>query len=264
MSFDEKFRSRWERVISPAVSRIERDGERMSAYRVDGRTISDSILTEILSGIANSRLVLADVTTIGQLDGKPIRNGNVLYEVGIAHAARIPEEVLLFRSDDDPLPFDVTNVRVNRFDPDADPAAAVELVVDAILNALREVDLRRSLAVSIAVEGLDFFSWWVLAESGNRSKIPHPTNRTFGDVVGNAQRVSAIHRLLDIGALRASFLKIDPATYHAIKNSTDAQLMTYEVTEFGTALFFEGVRRLGIDNPEMAKILESEFQRAGP
>jgi hypothetical protein len=109
MSFDEKFRARWDKVICPAVSRIERRGNRLEAFRVDARKISDSILTEILSGISTARLVLADVSTIKKVENKPIRNGNVMYEVGIAHAARLPEEVLLFRSDNDPLLFDMAN-----------------------------------------------------------------------------------------------------------------------------------------------------------
>jgi hypothetical protein len=261
MSFDEKFKMRWERVICPAVSRIECNGKRMTAQRVDTRTISDSILTEILSGIATARLVLADVSTIEKIGDRPIRNGNVMYEVGIAHAARLPEEVLLFRSDDDPLLFDVANIRVNKYDPDSNPAAATEAVADSIVSALREIDLRKTLAISHAVDSLDFPSWWLLAETGHKPRIEHPPHLTMRDALGNAQRVAAIHRLLDIGAIRASFLRIDPEKYAALKDSPDAQLMSYEITEFGNAVFREGIRRMGLDNPEMAKILESEFQR---
>lgn len=260
MSFDEKFRMRWERVICPAVSRIECNGQRMATLRVDTRTISDSILTEILSGISNARLILADISTIETLGDRPIRNGNVMYEVGIAHATRLPEEVLLFRSDDDPLLFDVANVRVNKYVPDSNPTAAVEAVANSIINALREIDLRKALAVSRAVDSLDFPSWWLLAETGQKPRIEHPPNRTMRDALGNAQRVAAIHRLLEIGAIRASFLAITPENYAALKDRTDAQLMSYEATEFGNAIFFEGIRRMGMDNPEMAKLLESEFQ----
>ena len=263
MSFDNKFRARWENVICPAVSRIERDGRRLEAYRVDARKISDSILTEILSGISAARLVLADISTVEKVDDRPIRNGNVMYEVGIAHAARLPEEVLLFRSDDEPLLFDVANVRVNRYDPDSNPAEAIELIANSMVSALNEIDLRKSLAVSRAVDALDFPSWWLLAETGHNPRIIHPPLRTMRDALGNAQRVDAIHRLLDVGAIRASFLRIDPRTYEALKDQPNESLISYEVTEFGNAVFFEGIRRMGIDNPEMAKILENEFRR-GP
>jgi len=260
MSFDEKFRARWENVIRPAVSRIERGGKRLEAFRVDARKISDSILTEILSGISTARLVLADVSAIEKVADKPIRNGNVMYEIGIAHAARLPEEVLLFRSDDDPLLFDMANVRVNRYDPDNNPIDAIEAVADSVSSALKEIDLRKSLAVSAAVNSLDFPSWWLLAQTAQTPRIEHPPNRTMRDALGNAQRVDAIHRLLDVGAIRASFLRIDPETFETLKGDTDTSLMSYEVTEFGNAVFFEGIRRMGIDNPEMAKVLERELQ----
>ena len=51
-------------------------------------------------------------------------NANVLYEVGLAHALRAPEQVLLFRSDADPLLFDVSGIRVHTYDPDGDPEGA--------------------------------------------------------------------------------------------------------------------------------------------
>ena len=63
-----------------------------------------------MDGITSSRLFLADVTSIGKRDDVPIRNGNVMYEIGLAHAVRLPEEVLLFRSDSDRLLFDLANV----------------------------------------------------------------------------------------------------------------------------------------------------------
>src|ERR1700722_12309898 len=81
MSFDPQFDARWRGVIEPAVVNAGFD-----PHRVDNRTVSDSILTEILDGISNASLILADISTIGELNGKPIRNANVLYEVGLAHA----------------------------------------------------------------------------------------------------------------------------------------------------------------------------------
>ena len=63
---------------------------------------------------------------MGTVNGHPMRNDNVLYEVGLAHAARLPAEVVLFRSDRDQLMVDVVNIRVNSYDPDRDPGAARE------------------------------------------------------------------------------------------------------------------------------------------
>src|SRR5512142_302622 len=89
MSFDPLLEPRWASVIEPGVSDAG-----LKAYRVNASKISDSIVTEIEQGSANARLVLADVSLVGST-----RNANVLYEVGLAHAVRQPQEVLLFRSD---------------------------------------------------------------------------------------------------------------------------------------------------------------------
>lgn len=105
MSFSGAFKSRWENVIEPAIGRVALSDKKLKTHRVDTKNVSDSILTEILMGIARSRLVIADITTIGMVDERPVRKGNVLYEVGLAQAVRLPEEVLLFRSDNDPPSF---------------------------------------------------------------------------------------------------------------------------------------------------------------
>ena len=61
----------------------------VSGVAVDAHVVSDSLLTQILDGIVRCRVFLADVSAIGTLAGKPIRDANVLYEVGLAHATRL-------------------------------------------------------------------------------------------------------------------------------------------------------------------------------
>ena len=166
MSFDNTFQRRWNEVIRPAVSEIELDGVSLEPVRVDVRSISDSIVTEILQGMAHHLVVFADVTTIAYVGDKPIRNANVLYEVGLAHAIRLPEEVILFRSDEDQLIFDITNVRVNSYDPDADPSTARELVIDSITNALKEIDLKRHhLCAALLSRWIPRLGWCLLKPS---------------------------------------------------------------------------------------------------
>ena len=109
------FNKRWELVIAPAIKTVERNDLPLEPHRVDVKRVSDSILTEILNGVSNSLVIFADVSSFGEVEDKPIRNGNVMYEVGLAHATRLPEEVILFRSDSDELLFDVANVRINRY-----------------------------------------------------------------------------------------------------------------------------------------------------
>ena len=260
MSFDPRFTHRWSKVIGPAIRNVQVNGKNLEPLRVDASRISESILTEILSGITNSRVVLADVTTLSHLEGRPVRNGNVMYEVGIAHAVRLPEEVLLFRSDSDPLLFDVANVRVNHYAPDEQPEEAKSLISDSIIAALRELDLRRHLAVRRAAESLDFPSWWLLVETQSGQGVTHPETRTMGQALGNASRVAAIGRLLEIGAIRTSYLALTPEKFAELKDSRDVPILTYECTEYGAAVFREGLRRMGISSPDMLAVLEKEFQ----
>src|SRR4051794_20297466 len=76
MSFDQAFETRWDKVIDPAIRRVRADGKPLQPLRVDVRKVSDSILTDILDGLSSSRFVLADLTSISEIDGKAVRNGN--------------------------------------------------------------------------------------------------------------------------------------------------------------------------------------------
>src|SRR5262249_37328055 len=144
MSFHTKFEHRWKNVISPAIRDIG-----LEPSRVDSRKISDSILTDITLSIAHHRLIFGDISVmfVHEDEGRkyPVRNSNVMYEIGLAHAVRLPEEVVLFRSDQEDLPFDVMNIRVNGYDPDGSPDEARGKVRDALKEALREVDQSKNL-----------------------------------------------------------------------------------------------------------------------
>ena len=110
MSFSDEYEARYIQVIKPAIETIELNGVKLSATRVDISKTGDSILTSILDGIAHSQMVLADVSVLGNdsKSGKPYRNGNVMYEVGLALACRQSQEVLLVRDDKAPFLFDVS------------------------------------------------------------------------------------------------------------------------------------------------------------
>lgn len=158
MSFDPAFERRWIDIIQPAIRRVEINGTRLESHRVDTRVISNSILTEILDGVSNDRLIFADISTIANANGRAVRNGNVMYELGLAHAVRQPEEVLIFRSDADALLFDLSNIRINDYDPERTEEATEQLVA-AILESGRETELRKSLAVRKAASALDSTQW---------------------------------------------------------------------------------------------------------
>ena len=112
MSFSERFKSRYNNIIAPAIRAGRVQGMGLEPHRIDLNKTGDSMLTEIVEGIAHSQLVLADVSSVGTDagTGQTYRNGNVMYEVGIALSCRQPEEVLLVRDDDDKFLFDVSTI----------------------------------------------------------------------------------------------------------------------------------------------------------
>ena len=190
--------------------------------------------------IAHCRLVLADITTIGKLGKTVVRNGNVMYEVGIAHSCRLPEEVLIFRSDNDALPFDVTNVRVNEYNPDNNPTEAESSVLSAITSAEREIDLRRHLATKAAIKSLDHISWRILDQAFTDGEVrPFPV-RKFGDALSNTPRNAAVTRLLELGLLETD---LETRSKEIIRGDVtmgevpkDEDVFLYKLTPFGKSV----------------------------
>lgn len=260
MSFDDRFQPRWENVIAPAIRNVSVNDTILEPHRVDTRRIGDSILTEILGGITNDRLILADVTTLGHVDKKVIRNGNVMYEIGLAHSVRLAEGVLIFRSDSDHLLFDVANVRVNSYNPDGSPDDARRKVADAILESLKELDLKRHLAVKAAAQSLDFTGWWVLSMAAAKNGIQHFQTRTMGQALGNAANNAAIARLLEFGALETDYIKLTPEMVKTFDGPAE-QLVNYKPTPFGKAVLEYAANEMVGMSPEIQSLLAEMFEK---
>lgn len=231
MAFDKRHKLRWEKVIQPAIKGVE-----LEPHRVDAGRVSDSILTQILQGIGVSRLVFADVSP---LDGH--RNVNVMYELGIAHATREPTEVVIFRDDNDQLPFDVTNLRVNQYDanPDCNPEGARSSLQLALADALKELDLSKSMAVQIAMRKLDQTSYNLLISALGTGSVRHPAGRTMGQALASVDVLRALSVLLELGLLQPEY----PDIYQMAKEIGTPALaqagplpVTYKLTELGRAV----------------------------
>lgn len=153
MSFDPAYNSRFKDVIEPVISALLYNGISMTACRVDLSKTGDSILTDISDGIAHSQFILADISTVGKdsVSGRPYRNGNVMYEVGIALAARPPTDVLLVRDDNDPLLFDVSvipHAKIDFTNIDEAKAKLNSLLVDRLTEQGRVLNSRIELALA--------------------------------------------------------------------------------------------------------------------
>jgi len=145
MAFDDALKPNWTQIIKPAI--IDAG---LKPHRVDANIISGSILTEIMDGIAHSRLVLGDLTQ----SSFDTPNANVMYEVGLAHALREASEVLLIRGDRKELLFDVSHIRVHDYDLD-DVLASRRKIKEIIINLLSEIDVRKNLKLQMTIEKLD-------------------------------------------------------------------------------------------------------------
>ena len=247
MSFNNRFKKRWEKVIQPAVKQITWKGDRFNPVRIDQSKISDSIMTKILLEISEARLILADISSISMINEKSMRNGNVMYEIGLAHAIRLPEEVILIRSDKDDLLFDVQGIKVHNYSPDEDPEASKKLLCSLILEALQQMELARSNAVKETMDKLDFESWRVLAESAVKP-IEHPKAKNMRDIIGmGSARVPAIFRLLDRGLLKLVVEKVSIEGLDKLGDTSGEEMFKYEISEFGEAVLKAWALEIGIN-----------------
>lgn len=155
MSFTEAGAARFQNVMRPAIESIEVNKTPLSAKRVDLSKTGDSILTEIIDGVAHAELILADVSTIGHdsKTGKPFRNANVMYEVGLALACRQPTEVLLVRDDQDEFLFDVSAIPHMQIDFN-DHEQARRALHEELVARLRERKLIYDARLRIAARSL--------------------------------------------------------------------------------------------------------------
>jgi hypothetical protein len=199
MSFDPRYQSRFDNVIAPAISSITVDGIQLQPSRVDLSKSGDSILTEINEGIAHSRLVLADVSTIGKdsVTGHAYRNGNVMYEVGIALACRQPHEVLLVRDDKDRFLFDVSTIPHKTIDFTREDNARKDLQ-EELLGRLREAKHLNDARIEKAVSGLSGGEIGLLKYMASLSPTTSWGRKNEGDVAG----LVSIPRLLDKQLIR--------------------------------------------------------------
>jgi hypothetical protein len=173
MSFDPKFKDRFDTIIKPAIEDELIAGRKLTAYRVDNSKTGDSILTDIASNIAHSRLILADVSVVdeGRYTEKPIRNGNVMF----------PSEVLLVRDDTKPFLFDVSSIPHVTIDFGKREAAIASLRTN-LTDRIRETDLLVDARVQIAARQLIQDEIRILRAL---SKLPPDQAREIAIVVGN-------------------------------------------------------------------------------
>jgi len=196
MSFADRYKARFEEVIEPAINSMELNGVALKADRVDISKSGDSILTDIMEGIAHSQIVLADVSSIGKdaVTGEPFRNGNVMYEVGLALACRHSSEVLLIRDDNDKFLFDVSTIPHKKIDFTNKKNAVAELH-NELFSRLKERNHINDARVQLAIASLnsdEVLELKSIPDLGPGTVWGHPSQG-----VVNFHLMASIPRLLD-------------------------------------------------------------------
>jgi hypothetical protein len=200
MSFAPQYQTRFDDVLAPAIRAIDIGDVPLKPHRVDISKNGDSILTEISDGIAHSRLVLADVSSIGKdsISGRPYRNANVLYEVGLALACRHSSEVLLIRDDHDDFLFDVSTIPHKTIDF-TNVASAKTILVQELLDRLKEQKYHLDARVEKAFHSLSAEEVMLLKQTKNYTE----TMVWGSEVKGIANWWGdAVQRLLDKGIIK--------------------------------------------------------------
>lgn len=198
MSFAEPYRQRFADVIEPAIKAATHNGMPLGARRVDLSKSGDSILSDIVDGIAHSTMILADISVVGydSKTGQSYRNGNVMYEVGLALACRQPSEVLLVRDDKADFLFDVSTVPHKHIDF-SDAAKARAELTDEIEARLREIDHVKDARLDLAVSSLKVQEHQILATFAK-----YRMDQRFWLKQRNLATLAAIPRLLDKQLIR--------------------------------------------------------------
>lgn len=172
----------------------------------------------------------------------------MMYEIGIAHASRLSEEVVLVRDDDDPLTFDIAGVRVHRF-PKGNTIQRELFVRQLIADSLTSIDDRRSLAVKRALQALSPPMFWVLH---SMQEIEHPRASNVREALLLNERLDTIGRLLDAGMIEPILKPVSDD--FLVRPMVD--LFCYRSTPFGGAVYLAARQGLGF-NPALGRWLQT-------
>jgi hypothetical protein len=204
MSFAAAFSERFSQVFKPAIEAVRYEGNRLAPVRVDESKTGDSIVTDIVRGIAEARAVLVDVSDLSPAAAEPVRNGNVMYELGLAHAVKSPGKVIVVRDDSRKLLFDVSSIPHYTIGFE-DKAKARESVMNLLEDRLKEARLLEDMKLATFVSSITSAEAIVLLRVFQpKDGAPVDFATSVGDRrIVPLQTADAIRRLCDLGMLRS-------------------------------------------------------------
>lgn len=218
MPFGGEFDEVFKQAIKPAIENDLVGRREYSANRVDRfHTISECIHTKILDGIAHATLVFADISVMRQGPWKGQRNGNVMFELGIAQTIRPATDLIVVRSDKKEIAFDISHIRAHQYNG-SNLSKARRKFADLLREGLNHRETVKRLRIQRARDRLDVDCMNLM--------VQFYCNGTFSEfTVGQctAEERLAATRLLDLGIIRC---------YNPTGNT-----YRYQWTDFGKACF---------------------------
>ena len=171
----------------------------IKAIRVKEDSVSGEIKTSILSNIADSKIILVDLSDDPKTPCQYARhiNGNVLYEAGIAHSMRGQEAVVLVRDcgNFEKVDFDVKGMNIHV------PLKSGEFTKEWLVSLLKETrksyDWSQEKRVKSTAESIDEGCLSLMLDIGSRPDGYNHFNREGFEIT----RRFSVLRLMDLGIL---------------------------------------------------------------
>jgi hypothetical protein len=124
-----------------------------------------------------------------------------MYEVGLAHAVRQSTEILLIRTDNEPINFDVAHINIHNYDPEDIEATRLK-ISDLATDLIKQIDQEKSLMVTKAIDGLDSDSIHYIQEYGVHGPFLGPEPKTMGEQLISITNKAALARLQHLGIVK--------------------------------------------------------------
>jgi len=220
MSF--KFDGIFKNIFEPSIKQCG-----IEVIRSDTHLSSDSIMSRILNDVSSSKIILADISTEQVVDGKVYRNQNAMYEVGLAHAIRQPEEVILVRHDKDRLSFDIQGINVHTYDVNNIEQSRKQ-ISGLIQSSIESINFSKSLLLEKAINNLNPSAMIILNEQYMSLGFTVHFDPTMGGTMSVIRYSYGISCLLELGIL----------VYHPRSDSDSPNMQTYAWTDFGKEVIF--------------------------
>ena len=148
MPFSKVFKEIYDEVYKKVCNANEFD-----CWRVDELSRPGSITRDIVEGIIEADIIIADLTT---------KNANVFYELGIAHT--IGKKTIMTSQQQANIPFDISNYRIIFYDQTISGSKLLYENLDRALKELKKVIIETANPVQAVLSDRTIF--------GSKQKIP--------------------------------------------------------------------------------------------